>query len=76
MKELIGKRVLIIWKDDAEAEWIAFRVLDYAPGCFGDQDGWLWLQGVNSPDGSEHDGTKCAASMNEIRDIVEWKEEA
>jgi hypothetical protein len=35
----------------------------------------LWLQGVGSPDGSRHDGTKCHALISEIREIIEWKEE-
>jgi len=74
MKDLIGKRVLLIWNDKAwsdGADWIAFRLLDF--DLDHDENHWLWLQGIDSPDGIEHDGSKCSARMNELRAIIEWK---
>lgn len=71
-KSLIGKRVLVLWTDKARAagcDWIAFRLIDAGPDS-------VWLQGVNSPDGYEHEGCKIAAKDSEIWDIIEWKEEA
>lgn len=69
-KNLIGKRVLVLWTDKARvagADWIAFRLLDAG------QDS-IWLQGVDSPDGAKHDGSRVAARESDIWDIIEWKE--
>ena len=69
-KSLIGKRVLVLWTDKARAagsDWIAFRLIDSGLDS-------VWLQGVNSPNGYEHDGSKVAARDADIWDIIEWKE--
>jgi hypothetical protein len=69
--DLVGSRVIVIWTDKAywnRREWVAFRILDAGIDS-------LWLQGVASPDGSKHDGTKCHALVSEIREIIEWKED-
>ena len=69
-KSMIGKRVLVLWTDKARclgAEWIAFRVIDAGSDS-------VWLQGVDAPDGSKHDGSRVAAIESEIWDMIEWKE--
>jgi hypothetical protein len=69
-KSMIGKRVIVLWTDNARsrgADWIAFRVIDVGPES-------VWLQGVDAPDGSKHDGSKAAALESEIWDMIEWKE--
>lgn len=64
---LIGKRVIVIWIDRANSDWIAFRLMD-------EFDGVVKLKGVTSPDGIKHDGSFAAARYDEIRDMIEWKE--
>lgn len=67
---LIGKRVIVLWTDKARAQgadWIAFRLLDSG-------DDSVWLEGVESPDGAKHDGSRVAARDSEIWDMIEWKE--
>jgi hypothetical protein len=66
---LVGKRVIIIWTDRAHAkgaDWVAFKVIDTDPDT-------IWIQGVESPCGSPHNGSKCSAKLSEVRDIIEWK---
>jgi hypothetical protein len=69
---LIGKRVIISWTDKAHrdgADWVAFRVIDTGSDA-------IWLQGVASPSGSRHDGSRFSAPISEIQDIIEWREES
>lgn len=68
-KQWEGKRVLIIWTDEAAYngnEWVSFHVAAEV------KDGLL-LQGVKSPNGQEHDGGHTFTPWDEIRDIIEWK---
>jgi hypothetical protein len=68
---LVGRRVIITWTDKAHArgaDWIAFRLIDAGPNS-------VWLEGVDSPDGAKHDGSKVSARATDIREITEWKEE-
>ena len=66
---LIGKRVIVIWTDRANSDWIAFRLMD-------EFDGVVKLKGVASPDGIKHNGSFDAARYDEIRNMIEWKENA
>ena len=68
----IGKRVIVFWTDEArenDCDWPAFRVLDEC------EDG-LFCVGVNSPDGTTHDGSKAFIPHKYMADIIEWKEDA
>ena len=65
---LIGKRVIVIWRDEGN-DWIAFRLL-------WEDCGMVKLQGVASPDGNRHDGSCVICPVSDIRDIIEWKEGA
>ena len=72
MNHLIGKRIIVLWTDKAYntgSDWPSFRVLD---AC-GEH---LWCQGVDSPDGAKHDGSKCSIACADFNDVIEWKEEA
>ena len=72
MKSLIGKRILVMWTTrafNAGSDWPSFRVIDANEDC-------LWCQGVESPSGTPHDGTKCMIRLSETNDIIEWKEGA
>ena len=64
---LAGKRVIVIWTDRANADWIAFRLL-------WEDCGNVKLQGVASPDGNRHDGSCVICPVTDIRDMIEWKE--
>lgn len=70
-QSLIGKRVIVNWSSkafDKGADWPAFRVLDV---CV---DGYF-CQGIDSPDGTMHDGSKAFIREDEILFMTEWKEE-
>jgi hypothetical protein len=70
MKNLIGKRIIVFWTNkayNAGNDWPAFRVLDIGQDC-------LWCEGVESPDGCPHDGTKVAINVEDTYNIIEWKE--
>jgi hypothetical protein len=73
MKEYtnIGKRIIVFWTDKAyrnRSDWASFLIIDEC------QDG-MYCQGVTSPDGTPHDGSKTFIRNNEINDWIEWKEE-
>ena len=72
MSTMIGKRIIVLWTTDAfnaGNDWIAYRVIDESPDGF-------WVFGVDSPDGSKHDGSKTFISHGETLGIVEWNETA
>jgi hypothetical protein len=72
MKRLIGKRIIVFWTTkayNAGSDWPSFRVIDAT-----DLD--LWCQGVDSPDGTPHDGSKCSIAVCDFLDVIEWKEGA
>lgn len=66
--DLIGKRVIVIWRDERH-DWISFRLL-------WEDCGSVKLQGVKSPAGVHHDGSCVICPVSDIRDIIEWKEDA
>ena len=68
MKSFIGKRVIIFWTTEAfnrGSDWPSFLIID------ADED-TAWCQGVNSPDGTPHDGSKCAIMEKDTLNIIEW----
>jgi hypothetical protein len=69
MRSLIGKRILVFWTTEAfnaGNDWPSFRVIDAS-------DDFLWCEGVESPCGVKHDGSKVAIKVEETNDIIEWK---
>ena len=71
MKSFIGKRILVFWTTSAfnkGSDWPSFRVIDVG-------EDHMWCEGINSPDGSTHDGSKRSISVDETLNIIEWKEE-
>jgi len=67
----IGKRIIVFWTNKAYMngkDWPSFRIIDEC------EDG-MYCQGVASPEGAEHDGSKVFIRNIEINDWIEWKEE-
>lgn len=70
MKSLIGKRVIVMWTTKAfyaGSDWPSFRVIDA-------DDGGIWCQGVESPNGCPHKGDKVFINESDYHDLIEWKE--
>ena len=67
----IGKRIIVMWTQRAYnrgSDWPSFRVLDVS-------DEGFFCEGVDSPDGSKHDGSKAFIPHNDYVDFVIWKED-
>jgi hypothetical protein len=72
MKSFIGKRIIVFWTTAAfneGADWPSYRVIDANLDC-------AWCHGIDSPDGTSHDGSKCSIKISETLNIIEWKENA
>ena len=65
-----GKRVIVMWNDEAfdnGKDWVAFRVIaQFDEGAV--------MEGVDSPSGDKHDGSRVLVRWDEVNQIIEWDE--
>lgn len=66
---MTGKRIIVSWNDESfekGSDWIAFRILDETEEGF-------YCEGVDSPCGGKHDGSRLFIRFEELNDWQEWK---